>query len=88
MQRIVSLKHMVSLPMRQVIGGFHSSESMFLEYNPPCVENVKPSSFYYEVLQICCHVKTEFVETLVKTSPEYGSSFGIFRSAKRLGCQQ
>ena len=32
-----------------------------------------PSSFYYEVLQKCC---------LVKTSQDHGSSFGIFRSAK------
>ena len=33
-----------------------------------------PSSFRYEVLQKCCRVKT---------SQEHGSSFDIFRSAKR-----
>ena len=41
-------------------------------------KNVIPSSFYYEVLKKCC----------VKASQEHGSSFGIFRSAKRLSYQQ
>ena len=34
-----------------------------------------PSSFYYEVLQECRRVKT---------SQQHGSSFGIFRSAKKV----
>ena len=42
-------------------------------------KHVIPSSFQYKVLRKCCRVKT---------SQEHCSSFGIFRSAKRLSYQQ